>query len=213
MSDTTIDAQKAISSNGQNAASVIKTMITYPTTLPITMLIYSATQYSFSGIIYVFYLMVFVIIRNKLLSLNGDNISDECKETIFIFGDLNVPQLNLFISLFTVCYIFGPMLIYNSFNPFVMIIFIFYFIINIIIQIKCIAKNIMTFTMDCILAVLFAGVSLFFIIVVMGNLFKLNPNLFLFVDNTTSNQEVCSMPKQQKFVCSVYKNGELVGNT
>jgi hypothetical protein len=32
-------------------------------------------------------------------------------------------------------------------------------------------------------------------------------------DTSSSNSEKCSMPSKQKFKCSVYKNGELVGQT
>jgi hypothetical protein len=35
---------------------------------------------------------------------------------------------------------------------------------------------------------------------------------FLFFNETQSNKEVCSMPKNQTFKCNVYKNGELIGN-
>jgi len=35
----------------------------------------------------------------------------------------------------------------------------------------------------------------------------------LFINETSSNKEVCSMPTDQKFKCRVYKNGELVGST
>jgi len=35
----------------------------------------------------------------------------------------------------------------------------------------------------------------------------------LYVGEVNSDNEVCSMPSQQKFKCRVYKNGELVGST
>lgn len=35
---------------------------------------------------------------------------------------------------------------------------------------------------------------------------------YLFFNETQSNKEVCSMPKNQTFKCNVFKNGELIGN-
>jgi hypothetical protein len=36
---------------------------------------------------------------------------------------------------------------------------------------------------------------------------------YLFINQTSSDKEVCSMPSKQTFKCSVYKNGELVNST
>ena len=33
----------------------------------------------------------------------------------------------------------------------------------------------------------------------------------LFVNDVSSNKEVCNMPSKQQFKCAVYKNGELIG--
>ena len=35
----------------------------------------------------------------------------------------------------------------------------------------------------------------------------------LYISEVNSDNEVCSMPSQQKFKCRVYKNGELVGSS
>ena len=35
---------------------------------------------------------------------------------------------------------------------------------------------------------------------------------YLFFNQATSSSEQCSMPNTQTFKCSVYKNGELIGN-
>ena len=39
-----------------------------------------------------------------------------------------------------------------------------------------------------------------------------NSSKYLFLNETQSNKDVCSMPKKQTFKCSVYKNGELIGS-
>ena len=36
---------------------------------------------------------------------------------------------------------------------------------------------------------------------------------YLFTNEVSSNNEVCSMPSKQTFKCSVYKNGELLTTT
>lgn len=35
----------------------------------------------------------------------------------------------------------------------------------------------------------------------------------LFFNEYSSNKEICTMPKNQTFKCSVYKNGELIGTS
>jgi hypothetical protein len=35
----------------------------------------------------------------------------------------------------------------------------------------------------------------------------------LFINQTSGNNQVCSMPSKQKFKCSVYKNGEIVSSS
>ena len=36
---------------------------------------------------------------------------------------------------------------------------------------------------------------------------------FLFINQVSSNKEICSMPSAQTFKCSVYKNGELISSS
>jgi hypothetical protein len=36
---------------------------------------------------------------------------------------------------------------------------------------------------------------------------------YLFINETSSNATVCSMPSKQQFKCSVYKNGELISSS
>lgn len=36
---------------------------------------------------------------------------------------------------------------------------------------------------------------------------------YLYINETSSNNEVCSMPSKQQFKCRVYKNGELIGSS
>ena len=33
----------------------------------------------------------------------------------------------------------------------------------------------------------------------------------LFINELTSNKEICTRPSKQQFKCSVYKNGEVIG--
>jgi general stress protein 26 len=55
-----------------------------------------------------------------------------------------------------------------------------------------------------LLAGMSLGVLVTTIMYITGN------NKYMFFNETSSNKEICSMPKKQSFKCAVYKNGELV---
>lgn len=116
----------------------------------------------------------------------------------------NRPSMSTYFITFTLFYLFVPMLISNNFNY-----FLFTFILLILAS-----DSVSKFMNECI------HIKGWIIALVTGGLFgslisfgihHLDPNLLFFGDYKTNNV-MCSKPSNKKFVCSVYKNGQLIKN-
>ena len=55
---------------------------------------------------------------------------------------------------------------------------------------------------------LLAGMS--FGVLITSIMYATGNGKYMFFNETSSDKEICSMPKKQTFKCAVYKNGELV---
>ena len=94
----------------------------------------------------------------------------------------------------------------NMMNYRILFFFIAYIVLDIYIKsnLKCIAKT--ELILANILVALFLGITI--IVIMYGSRLK----TYLYINETNSNKEVCSMPSKQQFKCNVYRNGELIGN-
>uniref|UniRef100_A0A6C0HRY4 Uncharacterized protein n=1 Tax=viral metagenome TaxID=1070528 RepID=A0A6C0HRY4_9ZZZZ len=169
-------------------------------TIPIGILLYSICQTSqpkYSGFIYIGLLTLSVIIRNLMSTFNITDQKESCINEIF-----NKKKLtnDFFISFYTLVYTIVPMLYFKIQQPLVMIFLVSYTLITIITKRTC--YNQLTILIDVFIATMTSLVSIFIVI-------QINPNCFLFMP-TPSDAEQCSKPSNQKMVCAVHKNGELV---
>jgi hypothetical protein len=114
------------------------------------------------------------------------------------------PSMSTYFITFTLFYTFVPMLISSSFN---------YFLFSFILLVLA-SDSVSKFMNECI------NIKGWMIALVTGALFgslvsfginHLDPNLLFFGDYKTNNV-MCSKPSNKKFVCSVYKNGQLIKN-
>jgi hypothetical protein len=111
-----------------------------------------------------------------------------------------------FVFAFTIMYLSIPMFINNSVNYWVFSGLIIYFFLDIFIKMYkgCVIK-----AGELFLNILTGLVSSAVIVISM---YGGGSSKYLFFNETQSNKEVCTMPKNQTFKCNVYKNGELIGN-
>lgn len=159
-------------------------------------------------------LIVFKISGSKSI-IDNDKLPDDCS-----IGLINtfIPEDVLFgtyLLSFTLFYFLTPMILLtidtntDSINYMIVLFFMCYIFLDLSMkkQIGCtrkttnveIAGNFFSGTL------LGAGLSALLYTTSMKNI--------LYINESNSNKEVCSMPSQQKFKCRVYKNGELVGST
>ena len=158
------------------------------------------------GMIYllgIFILLLVVYLFQSVLRVHlPEKSSPFCQIFAFPMGLYTVPSMNSAIFLFTLVYLFLPMVMNNIMNyPLLIILLILY-------AIDCVIKTGRRCTTPTgIILGSFVGilVGLFWYFVIKSQ----SPNL-LYYDDLLSNKIACSRPSQQKFKCSVYKNGELL---
>lgn len=163
------------------------------------------------GVFYLFWLLVATALRiGILVTIPSATSTSKYKNEICDTGNF-LPYDNSTYSTFVLCFTFfyftTPMYISNNINYIIIIFFIAYISFDILIK----------FTNSCI----GSSVNLFGDIVGGGGLGALVSSMvysssisnYLFVNETSSNKETCSMPSKQTFRCSVYKNGQLLTTT
>ena len=158
------------------------------------------------GFIYllgIFLLFFLVLLFQKVLRIEAPNDrSPYCEVFAFPLPLHGVPSFNSSIFIFTIVYLFIPMINHNIMNfPLLILLFV-------IFAIDCVIKT----SGKCTSPV---GVILgSFIGMVWGLMWYFliqnqNPEL-LYYDDLISNKIACSRPTQQQFKCSVYQNGQLL---
>ena len=152
------------------------------------------------GIFMLFFIVL--IFQNVVQGKLPVDASPYCTVFYFPVPLQGVPSFNSSIFLFTIVYLFLPMLMNDIMNlPLLIILLVLY-------AIDCVMKN----TNKCTTPI---GIVLgSFLGLIWGLMWYFliqshNPEL-LYYDDLISNKIACSKPSQQQFKCSVYKNGELL---
>ena len=191
--------------NVSNAIAALSGPITSPLILPIAILFYSACQPTIAGLPYIFMLLIFVFLRSALFK-NATDFTDDCKYNIIGLG--KVPTISIFVTVYSFMYTLLPMLILNIYNTLVIVLMCCFMLTNIGLSFNCYIP--IYLIGDILLAIICAVISVL-IIISINKAFYTNKN-FLFIQSSSTG-EVCSVAAKQNFVCSVYKNGELVSQT
>jgi len=136
----------------------------------------------------------------------------KCPPQMFIDYDVSY---STFILCFTLMYFIAPMILLSietntsQMNYCVLAFFIAYILLDIFMKVSnnCVPSMfsqllIINIIMGLGLGILVAGVAMY---ALMRNQ--------LFTNQLNSNGEICTMQKNTKFTCIVYKNGEIVGST
>ena len=168
------------------------------------------------GLFYIFLIIVITSARSAAFSYmpkfnpssaanNSANkmVPPICSVGGFLPGSQN-ESYSTYVLMFTLAYICGPMIVNANINYGVLLFLIIYSIFDIMNRMKlgCITS---TFgLMGDLIMGLILGSS------IAALMYSFGGKKLLFVNDISSNKEVCSMPSKQTFKCAVYKNGELV---
>ena len=163
---------------------------------------------NFKGLIYLGFLIGCCLIRNFVYMFSGANptMNDRTICTSIQYSKYGNPTFSAFVFAFTIMYLSLPMFSNGAPNFWVFSALIVYFFIDIFIKIykKCVIQM-----GDLFLNVLLGLASAALIVTSM---YAGGSGKYLFFNEISSNKEICYQPKNQTFKCSVYKNGELIGD-
>ena len=214
-----------LSNSGQDSSSFSSISIILSFYAPIIVIfgvfilsVFSATVSK--AFIFVFWLFVATGLRQLLSkitgsadkTISGDNI---CKTAAF--GSL-MPNTNLtystYILTFTLFYFIFPMILVNNdnnsdmFNYRILLFFLAYIIADLLIKKS---KGCLGIIGGVTILSDFVGGSA--VGIMIASIMYYIGREYLFINETSSNATVCSMPSKQQFKCSVYKNGELISSS
>jgi len=164
---------------------------------------------NFKGLIYLGFILGVAILRSYILEFSGSPPleADGTICTAIQFSKYGNITFSTFVFAFTLMYLCVPMFQNGSVNWAIFSGILFYIFLDIGIKMYegCLSfsKGAVAILID-LLAGMSLGVLVTTIMYITGN------NKYMFFNETSSNKEICSMPKKQSFKCAVYKNGELV---
>jgi hypothetical protein len=163
---------------------------------------------NFKGFIYLGFLIACCVARNYVYQMSG-GIPMQNDKTIcsaIQYSKYGNPTFSAFVFAFTITYFSIPMFSNGSPNFWIFSCLLVYFFLDLFIKIykKCIIQ-IGELFINVLLG--FASSALIVTLMYAGGSGK-----YLFFNEISSDKEICYQPKNQTFKCSVYKNGELVGN-
>jgi len=179
-----------------------------PIVLAVVMIALSFIFQNFKGFIFLGFLIGVSVLRNFIYMLNGSMPTQNDKTicTSIQYSKYGNSTFSAFVFAFTIMYLSIPMFSNGSVNYWIFSGVIVYFFSDMFIKTYkgCVIK-----ISELFLNVL-AGLASSALIVTL--MYSGGSSKYLFFNETQSNKEVCSMPKNQTFKCNVYKNGELIGN-
>lgn len=163
---------------------------------------------NFKGLIYLGFLIAICVVRNYFYMMSGSEpiLNDKTICTSVQYSKYGNPTFSAFVFAFTIMYLSMPMFSNGAPNLWVFTSLVAYGCVDIFIKIykNCIAKM-----SDLFLNVLMGLVSG---AVIVSLMYVGGSGKFLFFNEISSNKDICYKPTEQTFKCSVFKNGELVGN-
>jgi hypothetical protein len=183
-----------------------------PIIISCSILIFSIFSMSIGkGLFYIFWLLVVTFVRIGILwMIPGTNPREQYTNPVCGIGEI-LPYENssysIFVLLFTFFYLTTPMYISNNINYILITFFIIYILFDILVK----------FTNGCVKS--FTNIFGDFVgggglgAAVAALIYSSPIQSYLFVNELSSDNQVCSMASKQTFKCSVYKNGELVSSS
>lgn len=179
-----------------------------PIVLAVSMVLVSFMFQNVKGLIYLGFLIVAVIIRSFVYTYSGGKPTpfDGTVCTSVQYTKYGNSSFSVYVFGFTMMYIFLPMFVNGGDNYWMFSFLLLYAFLDMFIK----------YYKNCIITIsdlsinLLSGLGVSALIVSL--MYAGGSGKYLFFNNIASNKDICTMPSKQTFKCSVYKNGELVGN-
>jgi hypothetical protein len=181
-----------------------------PVILSFCVLIISVFYQTIKGIFLFGFVAIFGLLRllfiNSLFSPTTPPINKNCSS----FSSLQKYSTDGFVVFFVTFvtgYILAPIIIYKKYNNISVILFLGIYMLGVIIKnVIDDCSDLSTTLINMIYGVGSVAASIFFLMFIGLSDMLFNEDLF-------SDATVCSMPSNQTFKCSVYKNGEIISSS
>ena len=205
--------------NLSNPFALIVFLVFYSPIIIATCIFSSSFFYqNWGGIVYLLFLIGVSLLREGFIYATQDPNKPKYKSSNDIcdmvqYSYYGNTGYSIFVLSFTLMYLCLPMFMSSNVNYFILIPLLIYLMTDIGIRSvkQCYKPDEKYMT---ILSNLLSGGAIGTLMT--GALYTTGASKYLVFsdsDTSSSNSEKCSMPSKQKFKCSVYKNGELVGQT
>lgn len=194
-----------------------------PLIVMISILLFSIfSSATYKGLFYIFCLFSATALRYVAVVFSDKHFRDPDNKTPLpalneicnagIFFPTTDNTYSTFILVLTLTYFLAPMMIISKQNK---INTINYAVITFFVSYICYDFLLKKYLYGCVdystqlladgISGIGLGILVVFILISTGN------SSVLFINELTSNKEVCTRPSKQQFKCSLYKNGEIVG--
>lgn len=184
------------------------TAIFSPAIIAVFMIATSLIFQNFKGFIFIGFVLGVSLLRHFIYKFYDSEPfkKDNSICSAVQFTQYGNPTFSSFMFAFTIIYLMMPMFINNDVNFWIFGGLLTFFFLDTLIKIykKCITKM-----SDLFINILLGAASAAIIVSLM---YAGGSSKFLYSTGSSilSSAERCSMPSEQTFKCSVYKNGELV---
>jgi len=201
-------AQGGFQLNVQNMLSFVSTLA--PVILSFFMIMISVFNQNVKGLVYLAGALLAVVINLMLMRLPiGSNTETQqrdymCNVMDFPFTNgRSMPHMNSMFIAFTAAYLYFPMYSEGTVNMSLVISMAVLIAIEATISLKNKCANVGDIMMGCLVGALL-GYGWFSVFDATGM------KSLLFFNEVNSDGYYCNKPSEQRFVCEVYKNGELI---
>ena len=187
-------------------------MMLSPMYISAFMLLTSLFNGDVKALIWIAFVIVGIVIINLIVyikpSLKTAIIStpmDQNENFVLVQVISNYPKLSIssFFIIFTLTYLFIPMMSNNDWNYYVIFGFLVMFLGDTLFKLKEQYAEGIGIILGTVIGALF-GIACYSIIHYTAG------DKLLYYNTVSSNNVYCSRPKKQQFKCYVYKNGEII---
>jgi hypothetical protein len=130
------------------------------------------------------------------------NVKDQGKCKIRNTAE-DTPSTSAFFIMFTIAYMFFPMMVNKSYNILILVGLMIFFGVDVVVKIKNSCTGFMGIGTGALFGVLWGG-SMYAMMHNTGG------EKYTYFSVGNSNNTYCSKPKSQTFKCNVYKNGQII---
>jgi hypothetical protein len=190
----------------KNSISGVNNLIFYsPFFLILFILSLGFAYQSPKGYIYLVILISICAIRAVIYNYKGfDFLNNNPACNVLTLGSYGNSSFSGFVFAFTIIYLLYPMVYNSNYNLPIIYFLILYSLLDYYFRNSygCVSNK--DFIINITLGIIFS-------IITIASMYRLGLSDYLFYNETSTNENMCSVSAQQTFKCSVYKNGELIG--